>query len=397
MSLIHHMLEDLERRRVRPSRAPLALLPAGRPATRRRWRLDPGAAGAALVVLALAVLVTRLPGLDPAGWLDALLSRAGEPSSTGLPPVSARHPQPPEALASLESIQVEAGPRPRLFLALDRATAHRLETSADGRKVSIRLFEAGVAWALARPALEAPLLDSLTVRELGSDVEIALRLSEPVEAIGHSEARDGRVALVVELLRRPPLAQVAPPTQAAPIWSEPPRSETRIVRRPASPTLAELAARALRRGDAALEAGDVETALGEFRRALETLPGNLRARERLARTLARSGRDDEALALLAADPPALGAHPDYHALRAALLERGGEHGRAAELYERLVRLDPQRAAWWLGLGVSLEGERRFADALRVYRAAAALDGLGAEPRSWALGRVQALAGAAPVP
>jgi MSHA biogenesis protein MshN len=217
-----------------------------------------------------------------------------------------------------------------------------------------------------------------------------------VEAVGHSEARDGRVALVVELLAReaPGEDQDLLPAQAAPArTAQAPRPETRIVRRPSSPTLAELAARALRGGDAALAAGDVEGALGEFARALEMLPGSVQARERLARTLVQAGRADEALALLSAEAPPVAAHPEYHALRAALLEQDGQHAQAAELYAHLVRLDPQRAAWWLGLGISLEGEQRPADALRVYRTATALDGLAPEPRDWALERARSLEGA----
>ena len=136
--------------------------------------------------------------------------------------------------------------------------------------------------------------------------------------------------------------------------------------------------------------GRVDEAVGELETGMvlaPTRPGFAKLR---ARILSQRGTPAEALEILGRAPPPLPKDPEYHALIAALHQRMGEHGLAADLYRRVLGAQPQNAAWWMGFGISLEGEDAAGSALLAYRAAAALAGLGPESRRYVESRITAL-------
>ena len=136
--------------------------------------------------------------------------------------------------------------------------------------------------------------------------------------------------------------------------------------------------------------GRVDEAVGELETGMvlaPTRPGFAKLR---ARILSQRGTPAEALEILGRAPPPLPEDPEYHALIAALHQRMGEHGLAADLYRRVLGAQPQNAAWWMGFGISLEGEDAAGSALLAYRAAAALAGLGPESRRYVESRITAL-------
>lgn len=57
---------------------------------------------------------------------------------------------------------------------------------------------------------------------------------------------------------------------------------------------------------------------------------------------------------------------DYHAFLAALLQRDARHKEAVEHYLTAVRKAPQNGAWWMGLGISLQAEKRATEAKEAY-------------------------------
>jgi len=69
---------------------------------------------------------------------------------------------------------------------------------------------------------------------------------------------------------------------------------------------------------------------------------------------------------------------DYHAFLAALLQRAERHGEAVAHYQAALRLQPNRAVWWMGLGISLQADKRAAEAEQAFARARALPGLNAE-------------------
>lgn len=210
-------------------------------------------------------------------------------------------------------------------------------------------------------------------------------------------------------------ADVPPPTP-------PPASPARDDRVRVRPESGEAAVQRLYEEALRLErAGGLGAAVESLVLVLESEPANQRARERLARLYLARG--DQRLAIeilregLTLDPAAgriaqllahllfvhgslaeaievLEASPDrargQDALLAALLQRRGDHARAAELYERALSEDPEPARWWLGLAISLEALGRPEQALAAFRSAAARSGLDGPSRLWIEQRIRAL-------
>ena len=92
----------------------------------------------------------------------------------------------------------------------------------------------------------------------------------------------------------------------------------------------------------------------------------------LARIEAESGSAQAALDRLSA-APALDV--DGHGLRAALLARAERYPEAAAAYEAALRLQPDNAAWWFGLGVSLDSSGQAPLARQALQRARALGSL----------------------
>ncbi|RRQ22003.1 tetratricopeptide repeat protein [Thiohalobacter thiocyanaticus] len=192
--------------------------------------------------------------------------------------------------------------------------------------------------------------------------------------------------------------------------------------RPLSP--AEQAEQHFADGLAALGQGQWRLAEQELQAALEADPGHLRARESLSGVLLYQGRRRDAEAVLAAG---LEAHPytpslartyarlildqgrddaaievletalvnavddaGYLALLAGVYQRNQRYDEAAGSYRSALSLAPKRAAWWLGLGLALEGGGELERAAGAYRSAIGNPGLNANSRRFAEDRLQRL-------
>ncbi|HEX22016.1 MAG TPA: tetratricopeptide repeat protein [Chromatiales bacterium] len=173
------------------------------------------------------------------------------------------------------------------------------------------------------------------------------------------------------------------------------------------------AEQALRRGVGLLGQGRQAEAELALREALQIDPRQLRARETLAalyfnsgrlseaqtlltegvrlspraaglvqfyaRLMADQGELDMALTVLQRARPPLEQNPDYHALLAALYQRAGRHEPAAWTYRQLLARRGTQAAWWMGLGISLEALGDSAPALEAFVKAHQL-GAGLNPQ-----------------
>lgn len=168
-----------------------------------------------------------------------------------------------------------------------------------------------------------------------------------------------------------------------------------------SETALQRADNGYRRALASLQEGRVSDAIAGLQAALRINPRHEAARQTLVGLLIENKRMDEAtgelqqaLTLDARQPalamllarlqierggsgievllrtlPYAAGDADYHGFLAAALQRQGRHREAAEQYQAALRGMPGKAVWWMGLGISLQAEKRNAEALDAFRRA----------------------------
>jgi len=98
-------------------------------------------------------------------------------------------------------------------------------------------------------------------------------------------------------------------------------------------------------------------------------PDNFEWIKMYARLLLKEGKIVEARSILAKQSPEFSSNTEYYALQAAILQKLSEHEEAAKIYRDLLQVNPLKAVWWMGLGISLESMKRYDDALYAYQKA----------------------------
>lgn len=178
-----------------------------------------------------------------------------------------------------------------------------------------------------------------------------------------------------------------------------------------------------RRALSALQDGRVAEALAGLEHTVFTDPRHEAARQTLVGLLLENKRNDEAvrhlqmglgldpkqpgLAMLLARlqmekggpaidtlmrtlPHARG-NAEYLGFLAAALQRAQRHGEAAEQYQAALKLSPQNAVWWMGLGISLQADKRNAEARDAYSRARDAGTLTPELQSYVERKLKLLA------
>lgn len=172
----------------------------------------------------------------------------------------------------------------------------------------------------------------------------------------------------------------------------------------------------------ALQDGRMTEAVAALEQALKLNPAHDAARQTLVGLLIEAKRSEEAMRHLQAgltlDPrqPALamllarlqiegggngidtllrtlpyaGSNADYHAFLAGALQRAQRNREAAEQYQAALRAAPGNGVWWMGLGMSLQAERRNAEALDAFQRARTSGTLSAELQAFVERRLQQL-------
>ncbi|MCP4005177.1 MAG: hypothetical protein GY725_13365 [bacterium] len=134
----------------------------------------------------------------------------------------------------------------------------------------------------------------------------------------------------------------------------------------------------------------LEEASVEIEKGRAIAPGDPSFAKLEARLLIERDEPSKALAVLVTSPPAILKDPEYHAMIAALYQRAGDHVRAANSFRKLLSLRADRAPWWMGLGISLEGAGQPNEALIAYRNAVRLGSMGEESLDFTRGRIAML-------
>lgn len=165
-----------------------------------------------------------------------------------------------------------------------------------------------------------------------------------------------------------------------------------------------------RRALAALQEGRSGEAIAGLEQVLQIDPHHDPARQTLVGLLVENKRPDDAMRqlqlALGADPrqpamamllarlqierggsgvdtllrtlPYAAGDAGYHAFLAGALQRQQRHREAAEQYQAALRAEPQHGVWLMGLGISLQAEKRDAEARAAYQKARASAGLSPE-------------------
>jgi len=438
MSLINDMLRDLEaRKRAEGQQAaagnaapgvgvPHALDARSHGSTdstdehvrhRMRWLLP--AYALALVALAVGLYLSFA---GPSGLLhrDAF-SRAvsagtagADSTATAVAPAAAVSAPPTEAAAAPEPrlvmIGIDQAKGPALTLNLRFAPALVAPLRVDLRDGSVSLFAAGArADAIGAPS---PLLAAWQSeqRDAGWHARFAWtgRAEVSLQPVTGSDTSQG---WVIRLL--PPLSVAAgdagvAEAAAASVPAAPTRARDAARAAPAAATAATAASAVQRDADTLYadawrlqRSGQVNEAIKQLERLLQTDPAHAQARELQARLLARSGRSAQAIGVLREGLLAVPAQPAWvellarlhdgmgqreqaiavlasegspdngnqQALLGALATQAGRYQDAVQAYRRLLALDAGQSRWWLGLAVALDNSGDAIAARAAYQGA----------------------------
>jgi MSHA biogenesis protein MshN len=117
-----------------------------------------------------------------------------------------------------------------------------------------------------------------------------------------------------------------------------------------------------------------------------------RANGALAMMLARlqidRGETSAAIETLGRTLPYDRERADYQAFMAGLLQKEGRHREAVDYYLNALRRAPRNAAWWMGLGISLQGDNRPGEAREAYQRALASGGLSTDLQAFVQQRLE---------
>jgi MSHA biogenesis protein MshN len=251
-----------------------------------------------------------------------------------------------------------------------------------------------------------------------------------------------RVTPPVSAPDEPPVAETPPVAESPPVAPSPvvdapvkrPRrpapaavavaaaEDTPLARAP-SPVRGQSAEADYRRALADLADGRVTDAIGALERTLQVDPRHDSARQVLVGLLVEAHRNDDAMRQLqlglGLDPrqPAMAmllarlqlenggagavetlqrslpyarGNGDYQALFAGVLQRQGRNREAAEQYQAALAANPGNAVWLMGLGITLQADRRNPDALAAFQRAASSGTLPADLQAFVERKIQQL-------
>jgi MSHA biogenesis protein MshN len=364
MSLINKMLQDLDARGSQGGSAlPSDVRAAG--ASQRRMPVRQIAIGSAVTVLALAAALMF--------WLK-------KPGPIGAPAVVVVAPAPVPAAVVPVAPVVAAVVQPAPVVA---AAAQPTP-----------LPPAALVSAAPTAPLEQPR--SMPTSAQPTDAPVKVAAGQPVAMRAAGEVAAPRVR-AKELAPITGAADVPAPVAARPVAPPAPLAGGRDM------TPAQRSESFYRSAMDALEEGRVAAALDGLEQALKLNPRHDAARQSLVALLIEAGRSDDAMRQLeqglAVDPaqptlamllarmqiergasgvatllrtlPSATGNADYHAFLAGALQRESRHREAAEQYGAALRQNPEQGVWLMGLGISLQADKREREALAAFQRAKA--------------------------
>ncbi|TQK11187.1 M48 family metallopeptidase [Herbaspirillum sp. SJZ107] len=413
MSLINKMLQDLDARGTAPGEAlpsqikPVAREPHG--VNKRMLAAGVGGAFAAVAVVWFGWQQLHAPGVASAPLV-------AKPASAAVPapvPVPAAAKAPPQMTSTITMLPAGTpasepasapvaeppaaqAPEPAPVVAA-RAAASEPPAPAKAEARPVKPEAPQARRDSAAPKHKAAIVDTLPAR-------VAYQSVAPVEP-DSEEARAVRRALTQELEARLARKPFAPAGTIADSRNASARTASGR-----NQSVSQRAEAEYRRALSSMQDGRMGETIASLESALRIDPGHEAARQTLVGLLIEAKRPDDAIRQLqlglTQDPrqPALamllarlqierggngietltrtlpyaGANPDYHAFLAGALQRQQRHREAAAEYQAALRSVPGNGVWWMGMGISLQAEKRNSEALEAFQKAQGSGVLSAE-------------------
>jgi MSHA biogenesis protein MshN len=423
MSLINKMLRDLDARGAHNGQpAPDAVHPV---APRERGsKVLIVVLGTAVVVGAMGAMLIgyRLMGVTPAPAAPAVLA-ATAPAAVPAP-VSPSAPAPAPVTQPADLAAAKPAVAPLAASGAPQAAAAPAPASPSGpanpaTAGSVRSAETPPAAAPVRPEPPAPAGSPAApsqrqAKQLAPVAPPAALAAMRAEAMEEGARTPGRG---LPTRARAGTAAAAADTPAVTVATPGSREQSTQL------TTQQRAENQYRRALDALEEGRTTEALERLQQALEIEPRHQAARETLVRLLLESNRADDAVRQLqlalerdAAQPamammlarlqlekagtaapalatlmrslPSAAGNAEYLAFLAAVLQREQRYADSSGYYRQALRLAPQNSVWWMGLGISLQGDGHAADAGEAYSRAKASGNLTPELQAFVDRKIQ---------
>jgi MSHA biogenesis protein MshN len=209
----------------------------------------------------------------------------------------------------------------------------------------------------------------------------------PAALAGSARARPGGAQPRAEPAPPSPISELPAASAEAP-WSNAPKNSSASAEPPPRAGEGQGRRHAASASEPAVELGEVVI---DKRPAESAQPGarDAAAALRDARALAQRGEAGAAAELLRRHGASAAGNAEYRGLHAAVLQRLTLHAEAVVEYRAALRLAPDAAVWWLGLGISLESLGRAGEAREAFEHARA-GKLSAELAAYADQRLSAL-------
>jgi tetratricopeptide (TPR) repeat protein len=115
-----------------------------------------------------------------------------------------------------------------------------------------------------------------------------------------------------------------------------------------------------------MQHGHVTKAKQILTASLDEHPSYLPYIQLKAQILISEGKLNRALDLLERAAPPIDKDPKYHAMIAALYQNTGQPQLSAKRYEQLIKLQPNKGIWWMGLAIALESIGNTSQAKEAY-------------------------------
>jgi MSHA biogenesis protein MshN len=426
MSLINKMLQDLDARGTPKDGAlPGQVKPVERAPARPQGRVVALAVGGAVAVLALGWLGWNQLHREAKPAPVAVAAPKAAPAVVNVPrsvtgPVQAASVPAAASAPAPAPVVAPAAPVPAPVEATHAAAA---DAGAPPAKHLTRAERRAERKRLARERKEQ---EAVARKQAKAEKVAAVRTLDVAPMEPDSEqAREARRAMAQALAARGKSAKKtsAAMLAAARAAAHEEGTKARHGTQGRQETAAQRAEGEYRRALVSLQEGRTLDTVASLEQALKYDPAHEAARQTLVGLLIEANRPDEAMRQLqlglTLDPrqpamakllarlqierggngidtltrtlPYAGNDPDYHAFLAAALARQQRHREAAEQYQLAVRAAPSNGVWWMGLGISLQAEKRNGEALDAFQRARASGGLSQELQGFVERRIQQLA------